>query len=67
MKKNSKEQVRPLLTKLRKDSQIPPKRILIIGTTCTGKSTLAQKLSKILSIPHTELDALLAVLCRSLF
>ena len=33
-------------------------RILIIGTSCAGKSTLARKLSEILKIPHVELDEL---------
>ena len=34
------------------------KRIIVIGTTGTGKTTLARKLSKKLAIPHIELDAL---------
>jgi adenylate kinase family enzyme len=36
----------------------PYKRIVVIGTTSSGKSTLAQELSKRLGIPYVELDAL---------
>ncbi len=36
----------------------PPFRILIIGTTGCGKTTIATMLSKNLSLPHYELDAL---------
>jgi adenylate kinase family enzyme len=32
------------------------KRIVIIGTSCSGKSTLAKKISKKLNIIHYELD-----------
>jgi adenylate kinase family enzyme len=34
------------------------KRIVIIGTSCSGKSHLAKLLSSKLSIPHVELDQL---------
>jgi adenylate kinase family enzyme len=34
------------------------KRIIIVGTTGSGKSTLANSLSKLLNIPHIELDDL---------
>lgn len=34
------------------------KRIAIIGTSCSGKTTLACTLSRILAIPHIELDSL---------
>jgi len=34
------------------------RRIVIIGTTCVGKTTLAQALAERLHIPHIELDAL---------
>ncbi|NQY64279.1 MAG: adenylate kinase [Alteromonadaceae bacterium] len=34
------------------------KKIVIIGTSCSGKSTLAVKLSKILKFDHIELDEL---------
>jgi adenylate kinase family enzyme len=34
------------------------KRIAIIGTSCSGKTTLACNISKILHIPHFELDHL---------
>lgn len=33
-------------------------RIVVIGTSCAGKTTLASKLSKQLDIPHIELDEL---------
>lgn len=33
-------------------------RIVIIGTSCSGKTTLAKKLSQKLHIPHIELDVL---------
>ena len=33
-------------------------RIAIIGTSCSGKTTLACNISKILNIPHIELDHL---------
>lgn len=34
------------------------KRIIVVGTTASGKSTLARKLSQILEIPHVQLDVL---------
>jgi len=34
------------------------KRIVIIGTSCSGKTTLANNISSILDIPHFELDVL---------
>jgi adenylate kinase family enzyme len=33
-------------------------RIVVVGTTGAGKSTLARKLSHLLDVPHVELDAL---------
>lgn len=32
------------------------KRIVIIGTSCSGKSTLSKRISQNLNIPHYELD-----------
>jgi adenylate kinase family enzyme len=34
------------------------KKVIIIGASGAGKTTLAKKLSTILNIPHTELDAI---------
>lgn len=34
------------------------KRIVVVGTTGSGKTTMASRLSDKLGIPHTELDAL---------
>jgi len=34
------------------------KKIVIVGTSCSGKTTLSKNISKILSIPHFELDVL---------
>ena len=36
----------------------PPRRILVAGTSGAGKTTLAGRLSRVLGVPHTELDAL---------
>jgi len=33
-------------------------RIQVVGTSCSGKSTLAEKLSCAMNIPHVELDEL---------
>jgi adenylate kinase family enzyme len=35
---------------------MPNLRISIIGTSCSGKTTLAKQLSSILNIPHIQLD-----------
>lgn len=32
------------------------KRIVVIGTSCTGKTTVAEKIAEILDAPHIELD-----------
>jgi len=36
----------------------PGQRIVIVGTTGSGKTTLAKRLSALLGFPHVELDAL---------
>lgn len=35
-----------------------PKRIVIIGTSCSGKTTFAEKLSSVINIQHIQLDEL---------
>ena len=35
-----------------------PRRVLIAGVTCAGKTTLARRVSEVLGVPHTELDSL---------
>ena len=37
---------------------MPLRRIVVIGNTCAGKSTLAAGLAKKLSVPFVDLDAL---------
>src|SRR5579872_320509 len=34
------------------------KRILVVGTTCAGKTTLSRSLSNLLHLPHVEFDSL---------
>jgi adenylate kinase family enzyme len=41
---------------MRIDAQL--KRVVIIGTSCSGKTTLASKLAQKLSVPHIELDSI---------
>ena len=33
-------------------------RVVVIGTSCVGKTTFARSLARVLSFPHVELDAL---------
>ena len=33
-------------------------RVVVVGTSCSGKTTLARSLSSALDVPHVELDAL---------
>jgi adenylate kinase family enzyme len=33
-------------------------RVVVIGTSCVGKTTFAQALARVLNFPHVELDAL---------
>jgi len=34
------------------------KRVVVIGTSCSGKTTLARTLAGMLAVPHIELDAI---------
>ena len=34
------------------------KRIAVVGTSCSGKTTMARRLGRLLNIPHIELDQL---------
>ena len=34
------------------------KRVVVIGSSCSGKTTLARRLAQVLNAPHVELDAL---------
>jgi adenylate kinase family enzyme len=34
------------------------KRVVVIGSSCSGKTTLARRISEVLGVPHVELDAL---------
>jgi len=34
------------------------RRIVVVGTSCSGKTTIARRISNILEIPHIELDAI---------
>jgi adenylate kinase family enzyme len=39
-----------------KDIDMP--RIVVVGTSCSGKTTLARKLATVLAVPHIELDVI---------
>ncbi len=43
---------------MQKNFQHCGQRIAIVGTTGSGKTTLAQQLSQRINVPHIELDAL---------
>ena len=45
---------------IRFDEHLPslPKRVLVAGVSGCGKTTLARRVSDVLGIPHTEIDAL---------
>jgi adenylate kinase family enzyme len=40
------------------DVRLPGPRLIIIGSTGSGKTTLSARLSQLLNIPHVEMDAL---------
>jgi adenylate kinase family enzyme len=35
-----------------------PARVVVVGTSCSGKTTFARRLARALAVPHVELDAL---------
>jgi adenylate kinase family enzyme len=35
-----------------------PARVVVVGTSCVGKTTFARRLARALAVPHVELDAL---------
>jgi adenylate kinase family enzyme len=39
-------------------TDIPCLRVSVVGTSCSGKTTLARRISQACGIPHTELDAI---------
>jgi adenylate kinase family enzyme len=34
------------------------KRVVVIGSSCSGKTTLARRISEVMGVPHVELDEL---------
>jgi adenylate kinase family enzyme len=34
------------------------RRVVVVGTSCSGKTTFARELASVLAVPHVELDAL---------
>lgn len=40
------------------DSMSKMARVVVIGTSCVGKTTFARSLARVLSFPHVEMDAL---------
>lgn len=40
------------------DAASHPQKIVIVGTSCSGKSTFARRVAGVLGFPHIELDAL---------
>lgn len=47
-----------MVATIRDDIRQAPKRIVVIGSSCSGKTTLSRRLSRLLQIDHIELDAL---------
>jgi len=43
---------------MRNGNEIRNRKYMVVGTSCSGKTTFADKLSNILSIPHIEMDQL---------
>ncbi len=40
------------------DTRRAMKRVVVVGTSCSGKTTLARQFSRVLDLPHVELDAI---------
>ena len=40
------------------DKSLAIERVVVVGTSCSGKTTLARQLSRVLDLPHVELDAI---------
>ena len=41
-----------------KDARWVMERVVVVGTSCSGKTTLARQLSRVLEAPHVEMDAI---------
>jgi adenylate kinase family enzyme len=50
--------IEPIETRETPRQRLPGGRIVVVGTTGSGKTTLAGRVAVILGIPHVELDAL---------
>ena len=49
------QQVKPSRPEL---GAVRMRRVMVIGTSCSGKTTLARQISDVLDVPHVELDVL---------
>ena len=53
--------LRPLSVALGRQGMMPPvdlTHVVVVGTSCSGKTTLARRLARILASEHVELDSL---------
>jgi adenylate kinase family enzyme len=39
-------------------ARVPPERVVVVGTSCSGKTHLASRLAARMAVPHIEQDAL---------